>query len=1030
MGPEEENNEEERQENKQDNKFIGNFLKKGKEMFKKPINKFVMLAKSFVATVGLPMIMKAIIAVVFVISAISLFSAIIDFFNSSSTAGAASARLINNEVHLVNAIDNEGYYFQINRKIIDIYMEELYKADQSGEKDIFPDDEEDGEDTADNEQDEEETSAETSEFDDEAKEESIDNIENWFKTEEYGEYLVKMIRSEIASTYPKLGTYTGTGNADSQGNKKDRLGNYVAQGVVDIHRITIDENGNQGAEVALSYLPHDEFLALIEANDTSAFSYFSFDENSGLIYYAVYREEIIEVDGVETYHAYKIREDSASYKSLTAMCSMPYNFLFALLQTSSNPNYVSAVADLLLQETEVVLTIHDQLNKKTSTTVNYQVQKTTTQEREKEIKRIRHADGTVEEEENWVFVGEESDPVYEFPKGDKETVVTTIYENTAKVGLTKAKTWSMDFAQEFTLDEKDTPGEEVIVEHTDEEYDELSYSPESDDSDREDTTVTRIYLSNDKIIYTTKNDNLSYTWTSKVLQEKSINDERFLGLWKNKNGYYDSNQLRELLDKLNEKKEKGLDYSDIQDKIEEEFYYKPDGKDVAYLSPIDDKPKDVVVDNISDNNGTTINDLLDLLSVRDNTDVHMQLMKHYWNVYYGEEIYEVNMEELLNLFNTELFTSSLGSSYGKISINWVGNIDRNEFIDFMDNSSFAGKSDFTGENAGKIWDICKDLNVNPVYCVSQAAFESGYGEHIGNSYNYWGIGVFTDTSSGYGYSSMEEAVKRWCDLILSYQNGNMYTSIVNSGQQAYNEQNGNKFSGGVNNVYDVAIKYASLPNLHNASCYGYTSKTFITDVLNMTCTHANSDGVTDEEQAAYSVWYGNQVTSIAKTIFGSKAFGGGASEVVELALSLEGERHSRFTSYKTTTGLQFSGDDWCAMFVSYCFDQCGLIPDALTEPYTSCTYGGVPNAKKAGRFRDLKAGENYLPKAGDIIFYTKNGGTTSYHTGIVVDCDGTYVYTVEGNTGYSSGATDWHNSWVSVVKNSLSYERIYGYWEM
>ena len=62
--------------------------------------------------------------------------------------------------------------------------------------------------------------------------------------------------------------------------------------------------------------------------------------------------------------------------------------------------------------------------------------------------------------------------------------------------------------------------------------------------------------------------------------------------------------------------------------------------------------------------------------------------------------------------------------------------------------------------------------------------------------------------------------------------------------------------------------------------------------------------------------------------------------------------------------------------------------------------------------------------------WTKNGGATSYHTGIVIENDGVKVYTIEGNTGYSSGATNWSNSWVSKVSNSLSFANIYGYWEM
>lgn len=332
-----------------------------------------------------------------------------------------------------------------------------------------------------------------------------------------------------------------------------------------------------------------------------------------------------------------------------------------------------------------------------------------------------------------------------------------------------------------------------------------------------------------------------------------------------------------------------------------------------------------------------------------------------------------------------------------------------------------GRADFTGENAGIIWDVCTRLNINPVFCVAQAALESGWGRSTGAAYNYWGIGVFTDTSSGYGYSSLRAAVEAWCNLILSYQNqsGSRYSAIVNSGQQGHST----KFSGGVENIYDIAIIYASLPSPHGSSCYGRTSKGWIVEVLGIECNHLDSEPISDEEQAAYTEWYGNKIVTIAKEIFGTRAlYGGDTAGVVDFALQFEGENHSRFTG-------RFFGDNWCAMFVSYCFEACGLIPDYLTQTYVGCT-NGVSLAKEAGRFRDVKHGDSYSPKPGDIIFYTKNGGTTSYHTGIVIGNDGVKVYTIEGNTGYESGATYWGDSWVSRVSNSLSYGNIYGYWEM
>lgn len=109
------------------------------------------------------------------------------------------------------------------------------------------------------------------------------------------------------------------------------------------------------------------------------------------------------------------------------------------------------------------------------------------------------------------------------------------------------------------------------------------------------------------------------------------------------------------------------------------------------------------------------------------------------------------------------------------------------------------------------------------------------------------------------------------------------------------------------------------------------------------------------------------------------------------------------------------------MFVSYCFDQCGLIPSVLPNKYASCGTE-VTMLRNSGRFRERNSG--YVPKPGDIIFF-RGTTTPSSHTGIVTGSDGNKVYTIEGNSGQGG----WRNS--KVVESSYSLTstyvlRIYG----
>ena len=85
---------------------------------------------------------------------------------------------------------------------------------------------------------------------------------------------------------------------------------------------------------------------------------------------------------------------------------------------------------------------------------------------------------------------------------------------------------------------------------------------------------------------------------------------------------------------------------------------------------------------------------------------------------------------------------------------------------------------------------------------------------------------------------------------------------------------------------------------------------------------------------------------------------------------------------------------WCAMFVSWCADQCGYIDDGAIPKFKSCDVA-IAWFKSNGVFENRE----YVPNPGDIIFFDWGDGGIVDHTGIVASCDGSYVYTIEGNSG-------------------------------
>lgn len=849
------NNEEERKEQGEDKGLINGIKEKVKKANK---SNFKMMFKKFFVTVVLPILLHYAVPILLIACVIGAVTYIFDLEGSSSIVDVASSSLLKQKENVDIAITDsgDGYYFKIDQKIIDNYLIELNKAYYEGYYfNTNKDDEEDDE-------------KDEFVYDEEDADITKNNIADWFLTDDYEKYIIKMIKAEIASTYPKLGDYEGISSEDDVGNKKDQNGNYVAQGIVKIKRTKMNKDGTTEEPIELRYLPHDKLKELIDANDETALDYYTFDHTSKTINYAIYKEVITTVNGEVTERTYELFESAPmSYSAITEMCSMPYNFLFNLLQESRNPEWVMSVADLLLENSEVEFMIQDKLDISTFTHVetSYYVQK------------------TVETTYSESSEDEDTEVTYEFPYGEPVivTTITKTYNNTATVYLKKAKTWCVDFEQDVTPNNTSIPGKEAVTleecakdSEKKEEQNEINNNQNSNDEDDgltdaqrkafggvnyilvgstssvsgDTTTVTNTYVSASAILYSISErlDRQSFGWTVGVTIEKRINYEKFLGLWKNDTGDYYKGCL-----------------------------FNPNGKLVGYALPEQKDTKRYPVEDISEENGQRIDELIELLELHSNTQMHEQLMRYYWNKYLGQDMYDVNLEGLLDFFNTNVVTT-FGSSYGTISVNGC-NITREDFISCVENyNTSLGYQERFGKYAGLIYDICVSKNINPILCVAIAGQESGFGNSVptNSPFNYWGIAVYNNSNEGAVFQTMESGVEAFCDLMIRYQTPGTseYEMIVNR-SGLFREVN-NKFSGGASNIYDVWSIYAWLGDDHQSKVYGTVNvKEYITRFLtDIECNHSLADPTTTEEQAAYIVDYiDNRAAKVGKDVFGSKA---------------------------------------------------------------------------------------------------------------------------------------------------------------
>lgn len=158
--------------------------------------------------------------------------------------------------------------------------------------------------------------------------------------------------------------------------------------------------------------------------------------------------------------------------------------------------------------------------------------------------------------------------------------------------------------------------------------------------------------------------------------------------------------------------------------------------------------------------------------------------------------------------------------------------------------------------------------------------------------------------------------------------------------------------------------------------------------------------------------------------------GNGAADVLAVAMSQLGYHEGNSTS--DFEGLNASGSKnfveynrlygkldnnegngysygyaWCASFVNWSLRQAGIDVNTAGGE-VSCSRWIREFLKPNGIWEASEAhGGDYVPKAGDLIFFKKSGSSAlSTHVGLVRYTDGTYVHTVEGNTASGAVALD------------------------
>lgn len=161
------------------------------------------------------------------------------------------------------------------------------------------------------------------------------------------------------------------------------------------------------------------------------------------------------------------------------------------------------------------------------------------------------------------------------------------------------------------------------------------------------------------------------------------------------------------------------------------------------------------------------------------------------------------------------------------------------------------------------------------------------------------------------------------------------------------------------------------------------------------------------------------VVSLLLAVMGLSGGGLDAKEIVAVARREEAAENIGGIKYKTWYGID---GNWCAMFVSWCSDQCGYIESGVM-PKAASVQGMLAWYRQRDQYREKESG--YEPQAGDIVFFTKGRS----HVGIVIayDSSAKVLTTIEGNAGDSQTEPYHMGSRVKEKRYPITYGTITGY---
>lgn len=147
----------------------------------------------------------------------------------------------------------------------------------------------------------------------------------------------------------------------------------VTYGAIYVYRANDDVTEDISNRQALTYISYDRMQEMVSNNNRDAANYFSIDDSDNLVIASV-SETIVETGTSEAglaqqSHTYTVVTRTINYKSIVSQYTTKMNFLIDLTLISQNPEFVSAVVDLI-KDSRIEVTIMDTTTTNVNTVTN------------------------------------------------------------------------------------------------------------------------------------------------------------------------------------------------------------------------------------------------------------------------------------------------------------------------------------------------------------------------------------------------------------------------------------------------------------------------------------------------------------------------------------------------------------------------------------------------------------------------------------------------------------------------------------